>query len=257
MMSTVDQHDLYGLPFDRFTPERTALAKELRGAGDRDQADAVSKLRKPSLAAWAVNQLVRTQSHAVAELWTAGDAVQRAQSDLLSGRSESEDLREALRRERQAVRDLVERARGLLNSEGHELSPATLERVSETLDAAALDQEARAAVSDGCLNRELRHVGLGALAPTDAQSKTRGARASRQTSQTARVPAVDRRALRQREAEARRAAERTARELKAAQSKRDGAAEALDAAESALDTARQRAEQAEAAHQSLQDQLRR
>jgi hypothetical protein len=289
----MDAHDLYGLPFDRFTVERTGLAKELRKAGERDQAESVAKLRKPSLAAWAVNQLVRTQARAIEELFEAGDAVQSAQSALLSGEGDSEALRGALRRERQAVRDLVEVARGLLNSDGHELSPATLARVSETLDAAALEQEARSQVRDGCLHRELRHVGLGPVAPSDtggeiaggkssrsgksrqrgraggkrAASRREGARGSRakaaptgsrrSASTSPRPPAAgaDRRALRQREAEARRAAEEAARELKAAEAERDAAAHALAAAESAVESARSRAKKADAAHQRVQNQL--
>src|ERR671929_141560 len=67
--------DLYGLPLDRFIAERGALAKALRGEDRRDEAAEVAKLRKPSAAAWAVNQLVRTQGRAVGELFDAGDAV--------------------------------------------------------------------------------------------------------------------------------------------------------------------------------------
>ena len=82
----MDANDLYGLPLERFVPERNALAKDLRRNGDRDEAETVAKLRKPSVAAWAVNQLVRTQRQAVARLFAAGDAAQRAQSELLAGR---------------------------------------------------------------------------------------------------------------------------------------------------------------------------
>jgi hypothetical protein len=243
----VDAHDLYGLPLDRFVPERTALAKELRQAGERDQAKGVAALRKPSRAAWAVNQLVRTQSRALATLFEAGDAVRLAQAELIAGRGDSDALRETLNRERQAVADLVRVARGLLSSEGHELSPATLERVSETLDAAALEDEARANVQDGCLHRELRRVGLGAdlgserPAPEPRASKRKG---------------NDLGALRRAEAVARRAAERAARDLKAAQAKRDAAAEVLEAADAALAEAAEHARHADAAHHEAEKKLR-
>ena len=79
----VDIDELYGLPLDRFIPERAKLAKELSAAGERDQAVAVAALKKPSAAAWAVNQLVRTQGKALAELFHAGDALRSAQSDVL------------------------------------------------------------------------------------------------------------------------------------------------------------------------------
>ena len=49
--------DLYALPLERFTPERDALAKELAADGDRAGAARVKALRKPVVAAWAVNAL--------------------------------------------------------------------------------------------------------------------------------------------------------------------------------------------------------
>ena len=49
----MDARDLYGLPLERFVPERTALGKALRSEGKREEAAAVAKLVKPSVAAWA------------------------------------------------------------------------------------------------------------------------------------------------------------------------------------------------------------
>jgi GNAT superfamily N-acetyltransferase len=157
----VNANDLYGLPLDRFVAERDGLAEELRRRGDREQATHVSGLRKPSVAAWAVNQLVRTQSRAVAELFEAGDALQAAQAQLVAGAGGGDALREARAREREGVNELGATARGLLSGDGHELSSATLERVAETLHAAALKTSVRDQVAGGCLVRELRHVGLG------------------------------------------------------------------------------------------------
>lgn len=262
----MEPRDLYGLPLDRFTAERTALAKELRKAGRRDEAESVTKLRKPSLAAWAVNQLVRTQGRAVSELFTAGDDVQKAQSDLLSGGGRSEALRDALAHERRAVRELVGVARGLLNSNGHELGPATLERVSETLEAAALEAEARVQVQEGCLDRELRHVGLGAPPPAGAPTtpppgaatkpSAKPRRGGRSARARATPPPPPPSALRRREAETRRAVGRAARELKIAQAARDAAADKLAAADAALGRAQEQAEHAEEAHRRAEEELR-
>jgi hypothetical protein len=159
----MDPADLYGLPLERFTPERNALAKVLRQEGQRDEASRVSKLRKPSAAAWAVNQLVRTQKREVNALFKAGDALVRVQASLLAGHGDPGSLREAVDAERGAVDALMDRGRGLLSAGGVELSAARLERVRETLHAAALDEEARALLSAGCLERDLRHIGLGSL----------------------------------------------------------------------------------------------
>ena len=68
----MEPQELYGLPLERFTEERNALVKELRKEGRREEAAEVSNLRKPSVAAWAVNQLLRTQRRDVAKLFEAG-----------------------------------------------------------------------------------------------------------------------------------------------------------------------------------------
>jgi hypothetical protein len=264
----VDPRDLYGLPLERFIPERNALAKELRAAGRRDDAASVAAMRKPSLAAWAVNQLVRTQRRAVAALFDAGDALQRAQSDLLAGRGDPLALREAGKRERASVATLLEAARGLLSAEGHELSPAMLERVSDTLHAGALDGHARAEVEHGCLHRELRHIGLGAdQAVSSRASRTSGAgkprparkaaasNTERRSAQAERERSERLKAARRAEAEARRAAEHADRAVKSAQQRRDHAADSLAKAEAALADARGRAEEAAVTHQRARHAL--
>src|SRR5512133_4011094 len=134
---------LYGLALDAFVGERDALAKELRAAGRRDEAAAVKKLGKPSVAAWAVNQALRTQGKAARELWQAGDALAAAQDAILAGEGSGADLRAATERERAAVEPLVDAARGLLTASGGDLSETTIERVRQTLQAGAIDPEAR------------------------------------------------------------------------------------------------------------------
>src|SRR5919202_1156757 len=91
-MAADDADDLYGLALDAFVPDRDALAKRLRADGDRAAADEVKALRKPSVAAWAVNQAVRSQPKAARALWDAGDALIAAQDDLLAGRGDAAGL---------------------------------------------------------------------------------------------------------------------------------------------------------------------
>jgi hypothetical protein len=157
----MDADDLYGLPLDEFVPERAALAKALRADKQREAAKDVAALRKPSVAAWAVNQLVRTQRQATKELFAAGDALRAAQEDLLAGKGDGRTLRAANERERAAVDALADKARGLLSADGRAPGEAVIERVADTLHAAALDEDAREQVRDGRLERELRHAGLG------------------------------------------------------------------------------------------------
>ena len=170
------------------------MARELRKAGERERAGEVAALRKPSVAAWAVNQLVRTQRQPVADLLEAGDALRAAQDDVLAGRGDAQSLRAAVEHERAAVDALTDAARGLLSSEGNELSETIIERVSDTLHAAALDDEARSQVSEGRLERELRHVGLGGFgalgaappAPRDRASGLRSGPPPRRPARTRR-----------------------------------------------------------------------
>jgi hypothetical protein len=271
-MAISEAHDLYGLPLEQFVRQRTALARKLRDEGRREEAAETAKLPKPSVAAWAVNQLVRTQGRAVSELFRAGDALQKAQSDLLAGRSDGEALREATERERAALEALVERARGLLTAEGHELSQTMLDRVAETLHAAAVDDEVRVGVKEGSLTKELRHTGLGGAgevmtsAATGARrraARTRG-KAPKTTAErppaqtpvdTERQRAERLQAARNAESDSRRAAQIAEKALEKAQERRDRAAAALQQADDELKATRQRAKEAERAHKRARQEL--
>src|SRR5919109_1255809 len=151
---------LYGLALEEFIPQRDSLAKELRDAGRRGEATAVKSLKKPTVAAWAVNQAVRSQPRAARDLWAAGDALAAAQEGVLSGKGSGADLREAAERERAALDPLVDAARGLLTASGGDLSETTIDRVRSTLQAAAIDADAREDVAAGRAVRERAPRGL-------------------------------------------------------------------------------------------------
>src|SRR3954447_10267825 len=123
-MSSAEADGLYGLALDEFVPVRDALVKRLRADGRRDEADDVAALRKPSVAAWAANQAVRTQPKAARELWAAGDELRRAHAAIVGGkrRGAGDKLREATARQRAALRPLVEAASCLLDHRGRSLS---------------------------------------------------------------------------------------------------------------------------------------
>jgi hypothetical protein len=143
--------DLYGLPLEQFIAERTVLVRALRAEKRREEAAAVNSLRKPSVAAWAVNQLVRTRAAETSKLFEAGDRLHELQSALLSGSGDPASLKNASERIRIAVDELVSLATGLLSQDGNELTQATLDRVADTLQAAALDPEARVSIAAGRL----------------------------------------------------------------------------------------------------------
>jgi hypothetical protein len=147
---------LYGAPLDEFTARRDARAKELRGS-DREAAGAVKKLRKPSVSAWAVNQLARQAPDDVEALLAAGAALRQAQL----GGGDRDSIRESSRDEREAVERLVSGAAALLRKAGRGAGDAALEEVRETLRAAASDEEARELIRRGVLTAARRPVGLG------------------------------------------------------------------------------------------------
>ncbi|MEO8966014.1 MAG: hypothetical protein ABI355_00375 [Solirubrobacteraceae bacterium] len=263
-----EPHDLYGLPLERFVTERAALTKALRTAGSRERATEVASLRKPSVAAWAVNQLVRAHRREVAALFAAGDGLEHAQAKLLTGGGDAQALRAAVERERGTVDELTGLARGLLSSDGHQLTQTTLARVSESLHAAALDPDARAQVRDGCLARELRHIGLGdgraaSSGASDEGGRSAGRRGQRQRAERQRAERLEAeraeqlRVARTAETEARRIAERAKRKLHTAQARRDGAAQALQKAEDALAAAREDSERATLEHRRADQALAR
>src|SRR5436305_1927347 len=169
---TVDR--LYGLPLDEFTAERDAAAKELRADGSREAADAVRKLRKPSVPAWALNQLARRRSGEVERLIAAGDELRDAQEKVYKGGGARERLRGAVEAEREAVGSLLGEARELLDAEGRTPSQQVLDRIRDTLHAAATDERVRDELLAGRLVEHAQPGGLGpALPETQGDMKAR------------------------------------------------------------------------------------
>ncbi|MEA2466843.1 MAG: hypothetical protein QOJ57_969 [Thermoleophilaceae bacterium] len=145
--------ELYAAPVDEFIARRDARAKELRGAGDRAAADAVKKLRRPSVSAAAVNRLARDAPDDVSSLLAAGEALRQAQL----GGGDRDAIRSAASEEREAVERLVGEAAAF------GVSPAAQEEVRGTLHAAAMDDEVREAIRRGVLTEARQAVGLGGL----------------------------------------------------------------------------------------------
>jgi hypothetical protein len=159
MADPVDEaaDQLYGLPLGEFTAARNAAAKELRGRGLSAEADEVKALPKPSVAAWAVNQLSRRRHADLDEFLDAAAAARDAQ---LGGASAVE-AREAVKAMRDALEQLVRAARDELGSKASE---AVVTRIRQSLEAAAVDDEAADELRRGRLAKELEPAGFGTLA---------------------------------------------------------------------------------------------
>jgi DNA repair exonuclease SbcCD ATPase subunit len=227
---TLDEiDDLFALPLDEFTAARNALAKRLKQDGDADAAEQVRALPKPSVAAWAVNQLARREPEAVRSLLNVASRLRSAQERSFKGERAADELRAAQAEEREIIRDLARAAESLLQSAGRPASGTTLERVSSLLRAAAVSDSS--ALREGRLTGDVEAAGFDAFAGLAAPAKGRGRRGA---------PAGDdlaERRRRKRELEQqRKRLERRVRELEAK----------AEAAERDAERARKAADQAEA-----------
>jgi len=148
-----DADALYAADPDEFVAARQALVKRLRADGDRAQAAEVAKLRRPTAAAWAVNQLARRHPDELAGLVELGRELGRAHERLLSGGRDDATITSG-RRRREAIVDLVDRAAGILTGSGR-AADAHRDAIAATLDAASLDPEVAADVVAGRLSKEL------------------------------------------------------------------------------------------------------
>lgn len=95
-MALDDQIDaLYALPPGEFTAARNALAKSLKG---QEGAATVKALAKPSVLAWAVNQLYWRDRAVFDRLLAAGRALRASQIARLEGRGREADAAAAAHR---------------------------------------------------------------------------------------------------------------------------------------------------------------
>src|SRR4051795_2637093 len=139
---------LYGLPPDEFTAARDETAKQ---ASDPALKKRIKSLRKPTVSAHAVNELVREHPDEIDELLDLGA-----------------ELRSAMTGNKGDVRRLTEQRRDLISSlVAADLPAAVRDDVTATLEAATADPELGAAVRSGRLVKPLRYAGFGAMPDLD------------------------------------------------------------------------------------------
>ena len=127
-MKLEDEIDaLFRLPVAEFTSERNTLAARLKKEGRANDAERVKLLGKPSVSAWAVNQLYWNHRDAFDDLIALGKRFRPAQKPA--------DRRESLDARREVLSNLSDLATELLNEAGHNPSLDMLRRVTSTLEA--------------------------------------------------------------------------------------------------------------------------
>ena len=241
--------DLYGLALEEFTPARDALAKELKAAGRKDEAAEVKSLRKPSVAAWALNRAARDDPDAVERLRAAGADLRDAQEQALSG--DAGQLRDASRALAGEVDRVAALAADVLRSAGRPASAAQQEKIASTLRTAAVDEAAGDVLARGVLVDELESTGFDLLGAGDTGSRPaakpsgdghgektlpgaeRPARRPNPSKEALEAVEAARRELRRRDAEADQAATRARRRAERAETAAKRAADAQREAEQA------------------------
>lgn len=165
---------LYRAPVEEFVAERKRLALELK-ATDPGAAKLFTKLPRPSVSAWATNQLWWRERDAFHDLFETSDRLRAG------------DL-EATSAQRKATHRLVTLAGEILREAGHGASEATLRRVSANLGALAatgsFDPD-----PPGALKSDRDPPGFGALA--GASFPERSAEAPRAEGSKAPAPPSD------------------------------------------------------------------
>jgi hypothetical protein len=144
---------LYQLPLAEFIAARNALAKETGAAG-------IKALQKPSLPAWAVNQLYWRHRDVYDEV--VGRAEDLRATHLATQRGKRADLRGASRDHEQAVDAALKTTLALLSEEGQPVTDATKQAIATTLRGLPGDEP------PGRLSRPLEPRGFDMLAAAAA-----------------------------------------------------------------------------------------
>lgn len=142
--------ELYTLLPSEFTATRDDRARTARREGDRELARHISALRKPTVAAWAANLLVRERPEETDRFLTLGEELRRAYRDL-----DGDQLRELARTQRQLVAALSRSARDAAAEAGQPIGDGAQRDVEQTLQAVLADPDAAEQWSAGHLSKPL------------------------------------------------------------------------------------------------------
>ena len=115
---------LHQAPLEEFVAERKRLALELTAGGDKEAGKRLAKLGRPTVSAWAVNQLWWRERDLFEKLLATGKRL--AQGDL-----------DVMREHREVVAGLRELATKIIGDAGHGTADAVLRRVTTTIHAIA------------------------------------------------------------------------------------------------------------------------
>jgi hypothetical protein len=206
--------ELYAATPEEFTALRDDYAKAARDRGDRDAARQISALRKPTISAWLINQLVRSHPDDIEALLELGAGLREAQASL-----QGDELRALSQQRRQVINGLVRQALQLAVTQGRPINEQASRDLAQTLEAALSDDDAAEQLRTARLTAALVPAAdFGSGRPTlhvvrNAPTSTAEAGPRRRSQPTA-GPATD--AARERNETLRRGAQAAAQETRAA-----------------------------------------
>ncbi|HZF92231.1 hypothetical protein [Streptomyces sp.] len=281
--------ELYTMPPPGFVARREELAAAARTAGRAEDSRRIRAARRPTLAAWAANLLLRREPDDSRRLLELGEGLREAYRTL-----DPAALKDLSAQRRRVVATLARRAAGLADAAGHRLSAAAQQDVAATLHAVLADPGAAEEWATGRLTGALSPPSDFGFSGPDAATATvtlmATAAARPKTARTAEKPAkrigkkaaeaagptpedelAERRRIRREQlAKARQAAEEAEQRLRdrrveaaeAAESltrageRRDEARRETEAAERRLRAAREAWENADRAHREAEERHR-
>lgn len=144
---------LFELKPEAFTAERDRLAKELKKSGDDEESAAVKALKRPSVTAYALNLVARRHGKLIEDLLDAGERMRTATS---RGKMD-----EAKADRQKAIALITGQAAELMGEEDRPVTAQVREKITETLLAAATDDETRESLKSGTLLKEAVSSGFG------------------------------------------------------------------------------------------------
>jgi hypothetical protein len=201
---------LYRSSLEDFVGERTRLVKELRPAGKPGDAETLARSRKPTVAAWVLNQLARRNRRDVDLLLDAGHRLREAQAGVLGG-GDGEAFARAQKAQSKVLRRLRGEAERLLEKTRGGASASVANQVEQALRASAVSEAGREALARGRFVEPPRAEGfevVSQLASSSSMGKTVARKGTTQSEQREATATL-------KEARARlRAAERTAAQLR-------------------------------------------
>jgi len=157
-----DIDSLFQQPWADFTSARNALAARLKSSGRPNDASLVKAVVKPSISAWAVNQLYWQHRDEFDALIAAGQRLHKLQTSSLAGKAG--DVRAWMDARRKALSKLSDLATSLLREAGHNPTPDTIRRVTTTLEALSSYASSQDGPTAGRLTQDVDPPGFDSLA---------------------------------------------------------------------------------------------